>query len=105
MKRSRTVCNENFKKEKSEALNDTSKGKSSYSNMCESLNSIENTLKRGKRGAAVVASTKMVKSPSVIQKERSKIKKLKGGDLDEECESTKQKVNVFHFILFRYSKK
>lgn len=62
----------------------------------ESLHSIENTNKRSKRGAAIIASSRMTKSPSVIQKERSKISKLKGDELDEVITSTKQKVS---FIL------
>lgn len=66
----------------------------------ESLHSIENTHKRSKRGAAIIASLKMTKSPSVIQIERSKISKLKGEELDEVITSTKQKVS---FILGIFS--
>lgn len=65
----------------------------------ESLYSIENTIKRGKRGAAIIASSKMTKSPSVIQRERSKIKHLKGDELDEVIASTKQKFNQFQNII------
>lgn len=101
------------------AMND-SQGKK-LSNLAESkINDInevggciqnnENVIENGesnlkeKRDAAKAAKTALIKTPSQLQQQRTKIKNVKGQELDDICESTKKKYDQFKSISENFIK-